>query len=253
VPIDLNADMGESFGGYTMGQDDALLDYVTSANIACGFHAGDFTVMARTVEAAAKKGVAIGAHPSYPDLQGFGRRKLDMTPPEIEACLLYQIGALEAFAKTAGTRLSHVKAHGALYNVAAAEQPVARAYAQAVARYNPELALVCLATSPLMIEEGERAGLRVVREAFADRAYNPDGSLVSRRLLGSMLSNPADAANQVLTIAKHGFLLAHNGVRLELRADTICIHGDGSHALEIAQAVRAKLHKNGIDVCQPKS
>jgi 5-oxoprolinase (ATP-hydrolysing) subunit A len=253
VPIDLNADMGESFGGYTMGQDDALLDYVTSANIACGFHAGDFTVMARTVEAAAKKGVAIGAHPSYPDLQGFGRRKLDMTPPEIEACLLYQIGALEAFAKTAGTRLSHVKAHGALYNVAAAEQPVARAYAQAVARYNPELALVCLATSPLMIEEGERAGLRVVREAFADRAYNPDGSLVSRRLLGSMLSNPADAANQVLTIAKHGFLLAHNGVRLELRVDTICIHGDGPHALEIAQAVRAKLHKNGIDVCQPKS
>ncbi|HEX2914328.1 MAG TPA: 5-oxoprolinase subunit PxpA [Chloroflexia bacterium] len=249
--IDLNADMGESFGNYVLGQDEALLDVVTSANIACGFHAGDPTVMAQTVSLAARKGVAIGAHPSYPDLQGFGRRKMDMTPAEIEACLLYQIGALNAFAQAAGTRLTHVKAHGMLYNVAAAEKAVAQAYARAVARYNPDLALVCLATSPMMIEEGERAGLRVVREAFADRAYNPDGSLVSRRLPGSMLEKPEDAARQVLAIAREGRIRAHDGSILELQADTICIHGDGPHALEIAQQVRAYLEENEVKVAAP--
>ena len=251
LTIDLNADMGESFGNYKLGEDAALLEYVSSANIACGFHAGDPVVMARTVRLALAQGVAVGAHPSYPDLQGFGRRKLDMTDDELSACLLYQIGALTAFARSAGMRLSHVKAHGALYNVAAAERSVARVYAQTVARYDPTLTLFCLATSPLMIEEGQRAGLQVVREAFADRAYNPDGSLVSRKLAGSMLEDPTQAAAQVVQLVKEGRVMAHDGTLLTLQADTVCIHGDGPHALEIARTVRQALAQEGITLCSP--
>lgn len=249
--VDINCDMGESFGNYVLGSDAELLDYVSSANIACGFHAGDPLVMARTVKLAVEKGVAIGAHPSYPDLQGFGRRKLDMTPDEIEAAILYQIGALDGFARAANTRLSHVKAHGALYNVAAAEPAIARAYARAVARYNPDLALVCLATSPAMIEEGQKAGLRVWREAFADRAYNADGSLVSRRIAGSLITDPAQSAAQVVQLVKQGQVLAADGTTLQLQADTICIHGDGPTAPAIARALRERLAQEEIEIAAP--
>lgn len=249
--IDINCDMGESFGNYVMGQDAEILNYVTSANIACGFHAGDPVVMAKTVRLAVERGVAIGAHPSYPDLQGFGRRKMDMTPDEIEAMIIYQIGALDGFARANGTHLTHVKAHGMLYNVAAVEPAVAQAYARAVARYNPELAFVCLATSPMIIEEGRKAGLRVVREAFADRAYNPDGSLVNRRLPGSMITDPAASVEQVIKLVTQGEVVAHDGTVLKLEADTVCVHGDGPTAPAIARALRERLQEAGIRVAVP--
>ncbi len=249
--IDINCDMGESFGHYTLGNDAELLDYVSSANIACGFHAGDPQVMARTVALAVEKGVAVGAHPSYPDLQGFGRRKLDMTPDEIEAAIIYQIGALEGFARAAGTRLSHVKAHGALYNVAAAEPVVAKAYVQAVARYNSALPLVCLATSPMIIEEARRAGLNVIREAFADRAYNADGSLVSRKLPGSLITDPTQSADQVVRLVKQGQIIAIDGTTLQLEADTVCVHGDGPTAPAIVRALRERLSREEVKVCAP--
>ncbi len=251
MQIDINSDMGESFGHYKLGNDAELLDYVTSANVACGFHAGDPLVMAQTVKLAAQKGVAIGAHPSYPDLQGFGRRKMDMTLEEVETTVLYQIGALAAFAKASGATLTHVKAHGMLYNVAAVEPPVAEAIAQAIARYDSNLIMVCLATSPQMIEVGLKAGLKVAREAFADRAYNPDGTLVSRRLAGSMISDPAKSVEQVLRLVKKGEIVAIDGTVLELQADTVCVHGDGPTALEIVRALREELTKEGVRLCPP--
>lgn len=249
--VDINCDMGESFGHYTLGNDAELLDYVSSANIACGFHAGDPVVMARTVKLALEKKVAIGAHPSYPDLQGFGRRRLDMTPDEVEAAILYQIGALDGFARAAGAKLTHVKSHGAMYNTAAFEPALARAYAQAVARYNPDLALVCLATSPAMIEEGQKAGLRVLREAFADRAYNSDGSLVSRRIAGSLITDPAQSAAQVVRLVKQGQVVAADGTILQLQADTICVHGDGPTAPAIVRALRERLAQEDIEIAAP--
>ncbi len=249
--IDINCDMGESFGNYMLGQDAEILNYVSSANIACGFHAGDPLVMAKTVQMAVEKGVAVGAHPSYPDLQGFGRRRMDMTPDEIEAMIIYQIGALDGFVRANGARMTHVKAHGMLYNVAAVEPPVAQAYARAVARYNPELAFVCLATSPMFIEEGQKAGLRVVREAFADRAYNPDGSLVSRRLPGSMITDPGKSVEQVIRLVTQGEIVAHDGTLLKLQADTVCVHGDGPNALAIARTLKERLQQAGIKVAVP--
>lgn len=249
--LDINCDMGESFGNYKLGEDEKLLDYVTSANIACGFHAGDPGVMARTVSLAAAKGVAIGAHPSYPDLQGFGRRKMDMTVEEIEALMLYQIGALAAFAQVYQANFTHVKAHGMLYNTAAIEAPIARAIARAIARYSRELIMVCLATSPLMIEEGEKAGLQVAREAFADRAYNSDGTLVNRKQSGSMLDDPQQALAQVLGIVQRGEVVAIDGSTLKLQADTVCIHGDGPTALPIARTLRHELSQAGVTLSPP--
>jgi UPF0271 protein len=249
MQIDINCDMGESFGNYILGNDAELLDYVTSANIACGFHAGDPTVMEQTVTLAAQKGVAVGAHPSYPDLQGFGRRKMDMTLTEIEALVLYQIGALSAFARANGAKMTHVKAHGMLYNVAAVEKPVAEAIAHAIARFDPQLVMVALATSPLMIEAGLKAGLKVAREAFADRAYNADGTLVNRKLPGSMISDPHKAVEQVLRLVTKGEIVALDGSLLKLEADTVCVHGDGPHALEIASALRQELTRAGVKLC----
>jgi 5-oxoprolinase (ATP-hydrolysing) subunit A len=251
LQIDLNCDMGESFGNYVLGQDAEILNYVSSANIACGFHAGDPLVMAKTVQLALEKGVAVGAHPAYPDLQGFGRRKMDLTPAEIEALIIYQIGALDGFVRASGGHLSHVKAHGALYNVAAQEPAVARAYARAVARYNPQLSFVCLATAPMIIEEGQKAGLRVVREAFADRAYNADGSLVSRRLAGSLLTDPQQAADQVVRLVRQGEVAAIDGTVLKLQADTVCLHGDGPTAPAIARVLKERLQQEGIQISAP--
>ncbi|NWJ97756.1 MAG: LamB/YcsF family protein [Chloroflexi bacterium] len=244
--IDLNCDMGESFGNYKLGDDAEMLNYVTSANIACGFHAGDPVVMAQTVALAVAKGVTLGAHPSYPDLQGFGRRKMELSSDEIEALVLYQIGALAAFAHACGTELTHVKAHGMLYNTAAIEPPVAKALAHAIARYSQGLTMVCLATSPLMIEAGQKAGLRVAREAFADRAYNADGTLVNRKQPGSLFTEPRQALEQVLRLVKQGEIRAVDGSTLKLAADTVCIHGDGPAALPIARTLRQQLTQEGI-------
>lgn len=247
--IDLNSDMGESFGQWKMGSDLELLDYVTSANIACGFHAGDPQVMAQTVKWAAAKKVAVGAHPSYPDLQGFGRRKIEMTPAEIESSALYQIGALAAFAKANKIELVHVKAHGSLYNVAALEPEVARAIAKAVAAFSRDLVLVGLATSPTLLQAGEELGLAVAGEAFIDRAYNPDGTLMSRKLPGSLITDPTVAVKQALGLAQRGEVTASDGTVLKLKADTLCIHGDGPNALQLAQAVRAAFVEAGVETC----
>ena len=246
--IDLNCDMGESFGRYRIGADEEIMGYVTSANIACGFHAGDPLVMARTVELAVAHGVGIGAHPGYLDLRGFGRRRIEQPPEEIEADLIYQIGALEAFARTRGTRVSHVKAHGALYNASEVDAKVATAIARAVRRYNRDLVLVCLATSRTAIEAAKAEGLRVAREAFADRAYNPDGTLRSRREPGSLITDPAVAAERSVRMVRDGVIVAHDGTEVAVRADTLCIHGDEPTAPAVARAVRMALAQAGIEI-----
>lgn len=241
MPLDLNCDLGESFGPYTLGQDEALLSYVTSANLACGFHAGDPMVMAQTVARAARAGVAVGAHPGYPDLQGFGRRAWSLTPAEVETQTLYQIGALAAFTRAASIPLTHVKPHGALYNQAARDPALAEAIARAVRSFDHQLILVGLAGSAL-VAAGRAAGLRVAQEGFADRGYAPDGSLLPRHLLGAVLTAPADAAAQAVQLAQQG--VSVDGQRCPV--DTLCIHGDHPHAPAIAQAVRAALQSQGF-------
>lgn len=245
--IDLNCDMGESFGAWTLGADKAITPFITSANIACGFHAGDARVMERTVRLAIQHGVAIGAHPGFPDLVGFGRRALDATPDEIESDVLYQIGALDAFVRSAGKRLVHVKAHGALYNLAAAKPEIANAIARAVKRFDSDLVMVGLAGSA-MIDAAQAMGLRVAREGFCDRAYQADGKLVSRREKGSLLSDPQLAAKQALQIVLDQSVTAINGEKIPFVADTLCIHGDTPTAPAIAQTVRETLEKNGVTV-----
>ena len=247
VAIDINCDMGESFGRYKLGGDEAIMPHITSANIACGVCAGDPLVMSAAVRCASAHGVSIGAHPGFPDLQGFGRREMNLTPEEIEAFVIFQIGALAGFVRSAGAELAHVKPHGALYNMAARDWNMARAIARAVAGFSKGLVFVGLSGS-VMIEAGVEAGLRVAREAFADRAYNADGSLRSRRLPGAVLDSPQDAAAQALRIARDGVVIAHDGEVVSMAADTLCIHGDTPSALGIVQAVRHALDDAGIEV-----
>lgn len=247
MSIDLNSDMGESFGAYTLGNDEALMAYVTSANIACGFHGGDPLVMERTVRLAVEHGVAIGAHPGYRDLVGFGRRTLLATPEEIEGDVLYQIGALAAFTRAALAPLVHVKAHGALHNWAGEHPDIARAIARAIARFDPSLVLVCLAGSAL-IDAAREFGLRVAREGYADRAYNRDSTLRSRREPGAVITDPARAAAQALQIAREQTVTTPEGETIPLTADTLCLHGDNPAAVENAKAVRQLLEQNGVTV-----
>ncbi len=248
MKIDLNCDLGESFGAYTIGNDEALLPLITSANVACGYHAGDPQVMARTVRLAARHGVAVGAHPGFPDLAGFGRRVMQLSAEEIETCVLYQVGALAAFARTAGVPLVHVKPHGALYNLAAGDPAIAAAIARGVASFSNDLILVGLANSAAMAGAAQAASLRFAAEAFADRVYNPDGTLQSRRIAGSLVTNPAQAAAQAVSIARDGLVVAHDGTRVALHADTLCLHGDNPAALANAQAVRRALAAAGVEV-----
>jgi 5-oxoprolinase (ATP-hydrolysing) subunit A len=246
--IDVNADVGESFGAWTMGVDEELLRLVSSANVACGFHAGDPTVMDRTVARAVQAGIAIGAHPSYLDLRGFGRRAMTVDAAEVEVDVVYQVGALAAFAKSHGARLTHVKAHGALYNQAATDDALARALARATARVDPSLALVGLASSGAMRRAAGEAGLRYAAEAFADRAYEPDGSLCPRGEAGAVITDPEAAAAQAVGIARDGTVTSASGTAVLLRADTLCLHGDNPQALAIARAVRRALDVAGIEV-----
>lgn len=245
--IDLNCDMGESFGAYALGNDAALMPYITSTNIACGFHAGDPMVMQRTVQLAVQHNVAIGAHPGFPDLVGFGRRALDTTPDEIENDVLYQIGALAAFARANGTSLVHVKAHGALYNLAAVREDVARAIAQAIARFDSNLVMVGLANSK-MVDAARAVGLRFAREGFADRAYNRDGTLRSRREPGALITDPARAAAQALQMVRDRCVTTPEGEHIAIEVDTLCLHGDNPMAIENARAVREILQAHGITV-----
>lgn len=245
--IDLNADVGESLGPWSMGDDARLIPLVSSVNVACGGHAGDPLTIERTVRLAAGHGVAVGAHPGYPDLVGFGRRDLDMTAEDLEASVMYQVGAVAVFARAAGVPLRHVKAHGALYNRAARDPAVAASIARAVRRAAPDSVLVGLAGS-VMLEAGREEGLAVAAEAFADRAYEPDGSLRSRRLDGALLGRPEEAAAQAVSIARDGLARTREGRAVAVRAETLCVHGDTPGAPEIAAAVRAALESAGIVV-----
>ncbi len=245
--IDLNCDMGESFGAWQMGTDLAMLDYVTSANIACGFHAGDPATMHKTFEAALAKGVAVGAHPGLPDLQGFGRRAMAISPPETYDLVVYQVGALAAFAKALGTRLTHVKAHGALYNMAAKDFALSEAIARAVRDIDPALILFGLAGSETL-RAAEILGLRAAAEVFADRSYQDDGSLTPRGMPGAMIEDVELAVAQVKRMVLDGMVRATSGQAVPVRADTLCIHGDQPGALEFVQRIRAQLQREGVGV-----
>ena len=249
--MDLNADLVESFGAWTLGDDERLVEHITSANLACGFHAGDFRVMEATVALCRRVGVAVGAQPGYPDLMGFGRRPLPFEPDEVESLVRYQIGALEAFCRAHHVEMRHVKPHGALYNQAAADPRLANAIARAVASFSRELALFGLATSEPMRAAADAAGLRFVPEAFADRCYLADGSLQPRTVPGSVIGDADAAAAQATQIAVDGTVSAVDGSKVELRAETICCHGDTPGAVEIAAAVRASLESAGMALAPP--
>lgn len=239
--IDLNSDMGESFGVYSLGDDEAMLDIVTSANVACGFHAGDPMVMAQTVAGAKARGVGVGAHPGFYDLWGFGRRPiLGQSAAEIETQLIYQIGALKALAHAQGAGLSHVKAHGALSNMANEEIDLARAIARAIKAVDEKLIYVVMPGLPTE-RAGEEAGLKVACEIFADRAYAPNGNLASRKLPGAVLHDAEEAAARVLEIVDSGHVVAMDGTRIPVRVDTVCVHGDTAGAVEMARAVKRRL------------
>lgn len=245
--VDFNSDLGESFGAYRLGDDQAILAAVTSANVACGFHAGDPAVMKRTLAICKERGVAPGAHPGYPDLLGFGRRAMAVSPDEVYDYVLYQIGALHGMAKAAGLELQHVKPHGAMYNQADVEPRLAVAVAAAVKAFDPGLILLVPATSA-MATAGHEAGLRVAAEVFADRAYSPEGRLVDRKLPGAMIKDPQDAAARVLEMVEQGTVTAIDGSKLPIKADSICVHGDSPTAVTFAIAVRRALTDRGIEV-----
>lgn len=243
--MDINSDLGESYGAWRMGDDDAMLAIVTSANVACGFHAGDPAGILQTLKAAAAHGVAVGAHVAYPDLVGFGRRNMDPTSAELVADVIYQIGALQGLARAAGTRVRYVKPHGALYNTIAHDERQAGDVIAAMQAADPQLTLLALAGSPL-VERARARGLAVVAEAFADRAYNDDGSLVSRRLPGAVLHDPDAVAERMLQWVERGELPSISGRPVRIEADSICVHGDSPGAVEMARRIRARLAAAGV-------
>jgi len=247
MPFDLNCDMGESFGAYQIGQDAQVMPYITSANVACGFHAGDPSVMRETVRLAKTHGVAVGAHPGLPDLVGFGRREMTIAPRDLEDGVAYQVGALAALAAAEGVRLQHVKAHGALYTMAAKNPALADAIARAVAAVDRSLILLGLPGSELL-RAGVRAGLHVAGEAFADRAYEPDGSLVSRAKPGAVIHDPEAVVARVLRMAREGVVQAVDGSLVRLDARTVCTHGDTPGAHELVRRLREALEAAGVHV-----
>ncbi|HUQ89374.1 MAG TPA: 5-oxoprolinase subunit PxpA [Vicinamibacterales bacterium] len=247
MKIDLNSDLGESFGPWPMGQDAALMESISSANIACGFHAGDPGSMRATIALAREKGVAIGAHPGFQDLVGFGRREMKATPSEVEDLVLYQVSALAGMASSQGVRLQHVKAHGALYNMACRDRGLADAIAKAVAAFDGSLILFGLPNSELL-RAGEAAGLAVAAEVFADRAYDPDGSLTPRTKPGSVIHDTARVVERAIKMVRDKQVIAIDGSKVSLKADTICLHGDTPGAAEHAKAVRKGLAAAGIEV-----
>lgn len=245
--VDLNADLGEGFGVWQLGDDDAMLGIVTSANVACGFHAGDSATLARTCRLAAERGVRIGAQVSYRDFAGFGRRFIDMPPEELAADVMYQIGALSALAKAAGSAVSYVKPHGALYNAVVTHREQARAVVEAVHAVDPELPLLGLAGS-VLFEAAAEHGLRTVAEAFADRSYRPDGQLVSRRERNAVLRDPDEIADRVVSMVTAGRVAAVDGSTIPITVESVCVHGDSEGAVQIATAVRERLLAEGVDL-----
>ncbi len=243
--IDLNSDLGESFGNYTLGMDERILELISSANIACGFHAGDPDVMHRTVQLALKNNVALGAHPGFPDLVGFGRRTMGVSPQEVYTMMVYQIGALNGFIKAEGGKMQHVKPHGALYNMAAKDKKLAEAIAESLYKVDPELVLFGLAGSE-MIHAAKRIGIRAIEEVFADRTYQKDGTLTPRSQANSMITDDQKAIVQVLKMVQEKRVTSVDGSDIALQADTICVHGDGEHALNFAKKIKEKLEEANI-------
>lgn len=247
LTIDINSDLGESFGAWAMGDDAAMLDIVSSANVACGFHAGDPAGILKTLRAAAKRGVAIGAHVGYRDLAGFGRRNMDPTSEELVGDVIYQIGALQGLAKAAGTRVTYVKPHGALYNTIAIDKRQAKDVIDAILAIDPSLVLMALAGSQL-VEQARAAGLTVVAEAFADRAYTAEGNLVSRREKGSVLHDPDQIAERMVRMVTEGVIEAINGTLTKVDAQSICVHGDSPGAVAMARRLREKFEQSDLAI-----
>lgn len=245
--INLNSDMGEGFGAYDIGNDDAMLDLVKSANIACGFHGGDPNIMERVIRSSIAKGVSIGAHPGFNDIWGFGRRQIHMPMQEIEASVAYQLGALQAIAFANGGSVTHVKPHGALNNMSSQNIEIATAISNAVHAVDQQLILVAVADSHLF-NAGKRLGLKVASEAYADRSYDENGNLTSRKYEHAMIRDPVKAAEHVRRIIVDGIILAHNGKEIPVNADTICIHGDEPTGPAVASAVKSMLQKNNISI-----
>ena len=247
LKIDLNCDLGESFGNYKIGLDDQVIKYVTSANIACGFHASDPLVMEKTVRLAKEAGAAVGAHPGFPDLVGFGRRNMNVSIAELKAMVTYQLGALDAFCRANKVSLQHVKPHGAMYNMAAKDEKMALAIAEAVAEYNPSLILLGLSGSQ-MLKAAETIGLPFKREVFADRAYEEDGSLVARTKPGAMIEDEDQAISRIIDMIRFGKVRAISGKEIQVEPDSVCLHGDNPKALDFVIKIRKRLEEEGITV-----
>jgi UPF0271 protein len=254
IQIDMNSDVGESFGIYKLGLDEEVIPHITSANIACGFHAGDPSVMRKTVALAKQYGVEVGAHPGFQDLMGFGRRNVDATLEEIQDYVIYQTGALLGFTQSQGLKLQHVKPHGSLYNMAVANPKIWEAIAEGVGKVDRDLILVVLASSKKesLLEIGKRNGIRIAFEAFPDRAYNKDGSLVSRREKGSVIHDHEMVAKRALKMALEGKVIATDGTEIELKADTLCVHGDNPAAVEMVRRIQQELKDAGVTVIPMK-
>ena len=246
--VDLNSDLGESFGRYTIGMDDKIIPMITSANVACGYHASDPVVMNKTLAMAKEAGIRVGAHPGFPDLMGFGRRNLSVSPEEAKAYTLYQLGALDAFCRTNGLKMQHVKPHGALYNMAAKDYELSKAICEAIKEFDQELIVLALSGGELA-HAAKNMGLRTALEVFADRAYEEDGTLVNRRKDGAMITDENLAISRVVRMIKEKKVTAITGKDIPIQADSVCVHGDGEKALAFVEKIRAALQDEGIEIC----
>ena len=245
--VDLNCDLGESFGSYKLGLDEEVISYISSANVACGFHASDPLVMDHTVKIAKEAGVCVGAHPGFPDLVGFGRRNMNVSSKEAKAMVQYQIGALDSFCRAHGIKMHHVKPHGALYNMAGKDLKLAKAICEGIYEVNPELILLALSGSE-MVNAAKSIGLKVAREAFADRAYEEDGSLVARTKEGAMITDENESIKRVIRMIKENKVKAITGIDIPIKVDSICVHGDGIKALEFVKKIKYSLEKESIKI-----
>lgn len=245
--VDLNSDLGESFGRYTLGMDDKVIPLITSANVACGYHASDPVVMGKTITMAKEAGIRVGAHPGFPDLMGFGRRNMNVTPAEAKAYTLYQLGALDAFCKAEGVTLQHVKPHGALYNMAAKDYQLSQAICEAIQSFDKNLIVLALSGGELA-KAAKDMGLRTALEVFADRGYEEDGTLVDRRKEGAMITDEQEAIQRVIRMVKEKKVTAVTGRDIPIQADSVCVHGDGAKALAFVEKIRAALQQEGIQI-----
>lgn len=245
--IDLNCDLGESYGAYHLGMDEEIIPLISSANVACGFHAGDFNTMAKTAKLCGEKGISMGAHPGFPDLQGFGRRSMNLSPAEVRNLITYQVGALAAFCRSAGVRLRHVKPHGALYNMAAKNPDLAKAICQGIYDFDPSLILLGLSGSE-MLKQAKEIGLPYAAEVFADRAYEDDGTLVARSKPGAMITDEDEAVARVIRMILEHKVTSINGKDIEICPDSVCVHGDSPKALLFVKKIRAALEAEGIAI-----